>query len=389
MGEARGTLHRGTVVLLALILAACAGAPSTPGGAPGGSSGGGSAAASGAATPLAGGDGGAADTPAAGRTAVRVFAAGSLIIPFGDLEKAFEARYPQYDVLAEYHGSIQVIRHVSELRQPIDVVATADASLIPLLLYRERDPDTGRPYGDWYVRFATNRVAIAYTGRSRYASEITGDNWYDVLSRPDVRVGLSDPRFDALGYRAFMVLALANDYYRDPRIYSRMFGDAFVAPVALFQDEEVSTVTVPEIVETKADSGIVMRGASMQVLALLQSGDVDYAFEYESVIEQRGLRMLGLPDAINLGSQSVDYGSVEVSLDFQRFASVKPVFSGERIAYGITVPTTAPDPEGGRRFVEFLLGPEGRAVMLADHHPLFERPGCDGSVPDLIRSLCG
>jgi len=80
------------------------------------------------------------------KTPLVVFGAGSLIIPFNHLEQAFEARYPNIDVKAEYHGSIQVIRHVSELHKSIDVVATADASLIPLLMYAVNNPETGKPY---------------------------------------------------------------------------------------------------------------------------------------------------------------------------------------------------------------------------------------------------
>ncbi len=150
------------------------------------------------------------------RTPLVVFAAGSLIIPFGDLEKAFESQYPQIDVQAQYHGSIQVMRHVTDLHEPIDVVATADASLVPMLMYTTNDPDTGQPYADWYIRFASNRLALAYHSESLYASEITSDNWYEILSRPDVKVGLADPRFDAVGYRALMVYALARDYYHRP-----------------------------------------------------------------------------------------------------------------------------------------------------------------------------
>ena len=44
------------------------------------------------------------------KTPLVVFAAGSLIIPFHELEIAFEKQYPEIDVLAEYHGSIQVMR---------------------------------------------------------------------------------------------------------------------------------------------------------------------------------------------------------------------------------------------------------------------------------------
>ncbi len=53
------------------------------------------------------------------KTPLVMFAAGSLIIPFAAVEEAFEARYPQIDLLAEYHGSIQVMRHVTELHEAI------------------------------------------------------------------------------------------------------------------------------------------------------------------------------------------------------------------------------------------------------------------------------
>jgi ABC-type molybdate transport system substrate-binding protein len=63
------------------------------------------------------------------KTPLRVFCAGSLIRPIDELEKAFEAIHPEVDVLMECHGSIQVIRHVTELHEKIDVVATADHAL--------------------------------------------------------------------------------------------------------------------------------------------------------------------------------------------------------------------------------------------------------------------
>ena len=82
------------------------------------------------------------------KTPLVVFAAGSLIIPFAEIETAFEAKYPNIDVLAEYNGSIQVMRHVTDLHEPSDVVATADASLVPMLMYATDNPETGRPYAD-------------------------------------------------------------------------------------------------------------------------------------------------------------------------------------------------------------------------------------------------
>ncbi len=47
-------------------------------------------------------------------------------MPFDALEKAYEAEHPNIDIQTEGHGSIQVIRHVTEIHELIDVVVTAD-----------------------------------------------------------------------------------------------------------------------------------------------------------------------------------------------------------------------------------------------------------------------
>ncbi len=321
-----------------------------------------------------------------------VFAAGSLIIPFADLEQAFEAHYPGIDMRAEYHGSIQVMRHVTELHEEIDVVATADAALIPMLMYASTVPETGQPYADWYIRFASNHLALAYTPESRYAAEINADNWPAVLSHQDVKLGLSDPRFDASGYRTLMAFSLMENALGRYNLFGPVFDDQFTFPVTIFRDEDLTTITVPEILETKPDSRIVLRGGSIMLIALLESGDLDYAFEYESVIRQHGLKMLSLPETVNMGKEEFEsaYEAVQVDLDFQRFASIKPQFRGERIGYGITIPVNAPHPDEAALFIAFLLSPEGRAIMEADYHPLFDPVMVDGcaEMPENLRSLC-
>ena len=189
--------------------------------------------------------------PPVEKTPLSVFAAGSLIIPFEHLEKAFEAKYPNIDVQAEYHGSIQVMRHATELHEPIDVVATADASLIPMLMYASKVPETDQPYADWYIRFASNHLALAYNADSKYADEINAENWTEVIARPDVKIGIADPRFDASGYRALMAFALAEMANEDYGLFGPMFDGQFSFPVTIFRDDELTTITVPEVLETK------------------------------------------------------------------------------------------------------------------------------------------
>lgn len=326
------------------------------------------------------------------KTPLVVFAAGSLIQPFDDLEKAFEAKYPHIDVQSEYHGSIQVIRHATELHEPIDVVVTADHALIPMLMYATQNPDTGQPNANWYIRFATNRLGLAYTDQSRYANEINPQNWFEILLRPDVKVGLADPRFDASGYRTMMVYQLAQDYYRQPDLFEAMFGDAFKYPVRVSDTGPVQMIRIPEILETSKGSHILIRGSSIQLIALLESGDLDYAFEYESVIRQHDLRLVAFPPELNLGDagQSEMYGQVSVKLDFQRFASVKPEFMGEQIGYGITIPTGAEHPAEAEQFIAFVLGPEGSEIMRADHHPLLDPLIASGydHLPESLKPLC-
>ena len=326
------------------------------------------------------------------KTPLVIFAAGSLIIPFADMEKAFEAKYPNIDVRAEYHGSIQVMRHVTELHEEIDVVATADAALIPMLMYASTVPETGQPYADWYIRFAGNRLALAYTPQSAYADEINADNWMEVLARPDVKMGLSDPRFDASGYRTLMAFSLMENTLQRYDLFDPVFDGQFTFPVTIFRDDDLTTITVPEVLETKQDAHIVLRGGSIMLIALLESGDIDYAFEYESVIRQHGLKMVSLPQTVNMGEVEFEpaYKAVLVNLDFQRFATVKPQFRGERIGYGITIPVNAPHSDAAALFLTFLLSPEGRAIMEADHHPLFDPCQADGyaEMPESLQALC-
>ncbi|MCK4811729.1 MAG: substrate-binding domain-containing protein, partial [Methanosarcinales archaeon] len=95
------------------------------------------------------------------KTELLVVHAGSLVIPFAEMEKQFESQNPGVDVQMEGHGSIQAIRQVTDIHRAVDVLVVADENLIPDMMYPA--------YADWHVRFATNRMVIAYTNRSRYA----------------------------------------------------------------------------------------------------------------------------------------------------------------------------------------------------------------------------
>ena len=323
---------------------------------------------------------------------VRLMYAGSLIVPFERLAAAFETSHPGVDVITESHGSIQVLRHVTELGDRVDVAVSADEQLIPPLMYERDDPATGKPWASWCCTFATNRMVLAVSPKSHLASQLTGADWYRRVTGRDVRFGLADPRFDAAGYRALMVLQLAERYYDDPYLFEDMVMGRFTSPVMVRRQDGGDVIEVPEILETGRGSNVVLRGASIQLVALLETGDLDCAFEYESVARQHGLDYVPLPAAIDLGeaARRADYARVTVKLDFRRFASVRPVFRGGEIRYAFTVPENAPDPELARRFVAFMLGPEGRRILRDDHQPLITPPSVDhaDAAPQEVRRAC-
>jgi molybdate/tungstate transport system substrate-binding protein len=289
----------------------------------------------------------------------------------------------------EAHGSIQVVRQVTELGQDVDVVAVADNSLIPMLMYQTKMAN-GRPYASWDIEPITGELVLAYNSKSKYANEINAGNWYQIISRPDVRLGLADPRMDSVGYRTLMTLKLAESYYNYDNIMQDAVGKYFSMPITASKQDGVSTILVPELLEP-TDSHMVLRGAHMEIMALLESNDVDYTIDYKSTVLQDGLSYLELPPEINLGDSNYaqNYRNVVVKLDYQRFATVNPVFQGLPIIYGMTIPDNAKNTAAAIIFIQFVLGPEGQKIFQNCNQPELIPPICDNvsALPGALKTL--
>jgi len=263
-----------------------------------------------------------------------IYHAGSLTIPFEEVNNEFNKLYPDIKVETEAAGSATTIRKVTELQKECGVIASADYALIPQLMFHE--------YAEWYIIFATNQMGIAYTDKSRFGDEINGDNWYEILQRDGVKYGRSDPDQDPCGYRTLMVWQLAEAYYGASGLYDKLFGA----------------------------EGDLMRPKSVALIALLESGDLDYAFEYSSVATQHNLNFVELPTEIDLSSEEFRsyYNKAKVEI-----AGKKPgeiiTKTGKPIVYGVTIPKNAPHPELAVLWVNFLLSPEGIAIMEANGQP--------------------
>ena len=264
-----------------------------------------------------------------------IFHAGSLTVPLDRLIEAFRAEHPDLEFAAESSGSRTAARKVSELGREADTVMSADYTVIDELLIPE--------FASWNVEFARNAMVIAYTDGSAYANEITPENWYDMITRGGVIYGHSDPDADPCGYRTLMVWELAELHYGIPGLYERL--------------------------EEGCPPGNV-RPKAVELIALLQSREMDYAFEYRSVAVQHDLRFVELPDEINLSrAEYADlYARAEV-----RVSGKEPgetiVKTGKPIVYGLTIPKDAPHPELAVQFIAFVLGPKGREILAGLGQP--------------------
>jgi molybdate/tungstate transport system substrate-binding protein len=266
---------------------------------------------------------------------VIIFHAGSLTVPIDELTKAFQAKYPDVTFETEASGSNAAARKISELDREADVMMSADYTVIDKLLI----PDLA----EWNVRFARNTMVIAYNEQSQYADEINADNWYEILTREGVIYGHSDPDADPCGYRTLLVFQLAEEHY----------GIEGLA-------EQLDAACPPENVRPK----------SVELIALLESGDMDYAFEYRSVAVQHGLKFVELPDEINLSmvEQADFYSQASVEIAGKEPGETMTMV-GKPIVYGVTIPKNAPSPELAVEFVKFLLGPNGQAIMEGQGQP--------------------
>ncbi len=259
-----------------------------------------------------------------------IFHAGSLSVPFGAMEKAFEAKYPKVDIQREAGGSTKMARLISEVGKPADIMASADYVVI--------DKNLIPKFATWNVRFASNQLVLCYTDKSKFADEINADNWYEILQRKGVVWGHSDPNLDPCGYRSLMVMQLAAKFYDKPDLYKKLLAN-------------------------RPEQNV--RPKSVELISLLQSGNMDYAWEYLSVAVQHKLKYVVLNDHINLGDYKMTpfYKQAKVTVTGKKpGTTIERV--GKSITYGITMLNEAPNKEAAVAFLQYLFDPKGGLEVL-------------------------
>ncbi|MCU0692516.1 MAG: extracellular solute-binding protein [Polyangiaceae bacterium] len=225
-------------------------------------------------------------------------------------------------------GSVMLLR--MHLLHPADVVALADHRLIEVGLR----PDDA----DWAIKFATTEIVIARTQASRYAEEITEENWPEILLRPDVVVGHPDPAIDPCGYYTRLAWKLAER--RDPATHAGLHDKLAAKSSAKYQ-----------------------RPDALTVMGLLQARAIDYAFVYRCHAVDHHLPYIRLGDAVGLGQPAFenDYGAVQV--DVPDFRGKTVTMKGHPVYLGLTISRRSRHAAQAERFVRFLLSTRGQDIL--------------------------
>ncbi|MCQ8280054.1 extracellular solute-binding protein [Acetobacteraceae bacterium KSS8] len=174
------------------------------------------------------------------------------------------------------------------------------------------DQLAGAANGDWvgwYVAFARSPVVLGYDPHGAFAAALAHKPWYEALQQPGLRIGRTDPALDPKGAFTVELMRKAETVLGKPGLAQRVLG----AP------------NNPE--QVRPEQSLVGR---------LQSGAIDVGFFYST-------------EAADLHLATV----------------VPPPEMSVSALYTVTILRDAPNPAGAERFVTFLLGPEGAAVMRA------------------------
>jgi molybdate/tungstate transport system substrate-binding protein len=285
-----------------------------------------------------------------------IFHAGSLSVPLERISAAFLKKHPGLSVKPEASGSRHCARKISELGFSCDIMASSDYRVVEELLMPR--------HATFNILFARNEMVIACNGKSRKARLINRDNWREILLSGDVSFGRSEPDFDPCGYRTLMVFKLAEAYY----------GDAGLA----------------ERLQAK-DGNRYVRPKETDLLSLLEMNEIDYLFIYKSVAAQHGLQMVELPPQVSLGSPAMEghYAGVTVAVSGKN-PGEKTLLRGEPMIYSITIPTNAKNREMAEEYLEFLLSPQGRAILEECGQEAISPPICrePGGLPAKLKPLC-
>ena len=241
-------------------------------------------------------------------------------------------RVTGYVIQGEGHGSVAAARMIRDRLRSPDVFVSADPAVNVSVLMGPKNRDLV----DWYLTFAAADLVIGYNPRSRLKDDFEQARvgkvpWYEVLAKPGVKLGRTDPNLDPKGYRALFLFELAERYYRRPGLVALLGFPT--NPAQIFPEPEL--------------------------LIRMESGQLDAAVFYRHEVVAHRLPFIELPDEVNQSNPRLAPLYRERTFTTDRGMTVTAV----PILFTITIPTTARNAPGAVAFVRLVLSETGRAVL--------------------------
>jgi molybdate/tungstate transport system substrate-binding protein len=280
-----------------------------------------------------------------------IYAADSLGQQLNSTANKFESQHPNVNVQIHYMGSSAAIRQITDLNKTADIVASADYGLIDKQLI----PD----YTSFNLKYARNEMVIAYTDKSKNSSQINSNNWYQIFSQNNVKFGFSDPNSDPAGYRAVMMIQLANTYYNN----STIFDNLVAKNSAIISQVNGTGYVVNCPTNLNPGSKIMIRPDVAQMMPSLQSDAIDYLITYKSLAAHAGVKYITLPAMLQLSNTTYEPDYKKIHLIQFSGTSKSKTLTLTPIVYGITVLSKAPQKQLAIEFVQLLLSPTGTQII--------------------------
>ncbi len=274
-------------------------------------------------------------------TTLLIDAAGSLQVPFNAIvNNVVRPQYPTLSYNYIFEGSHLAAAEITQANKSFDVYASADYKIIPEQLIPN--------YAFWYIVFASNSMAILYTNSSKYANEITPENWYQIITRPGVIVGVSNKDTDPSGAQAIFMLQLAGLLYYQNSSY--LYDQLYVTKNAAKELVIVPTETI--------------------LNAQLETGAVDYVLTYSSEAISHNLQYINPGSQVNLSNLTLAdwYAKVNATVE-GKFTTAGPIL------YDLTIPNNSPDQTMAIVFIKTVFSPAGQQILhtsgLTPLNPVF------------------
>jgi molybdate/tungstate transport system substrate-binding protein len=264
-------------------------------------------------------------------TTLLIDAAGTLQVPFnGIVNNVVRPQYPTLSYNYIFEGSHLAANEITQANKSFDIYASADYQIIPEQLIPS--------HASWYIVFASNAMSVVYTNQSKFANEITPENWYQVITRPGVVVGVSNKETDPSGAQAIIMLQLAGLLYYQNSSY--LYDQLYVTKAA-----KNELIIVPT--ESTLD-------------AQLETGAVDYVLTYSSEAVSHKLQHLTLDPRVDLSdlSQADWYAKANVTVGGK-------LQTGAPVLYDLTIPSDSPDTSMGIAFIKALFSSQGQEILNA------------------------